>query len=157
MFMPDSPQNSYIEVSQALICKNDYFLIQLRDFKSSIESPGHWGFFAGHIENGENAEQTMWRELHEELCWQPERFCFLGNIIYGNGKMHVFQCELKEDVKTLSLQEGEEIDVFTEKEIIHGLLFSQKKNQYFPITKISRTVYNLFIINHHVSASIIKH
>ena len=58
--------------------------MQLRDFKSGIESPGHWGFFAGQIETGESAEKTIWREIKEELCWQPQGFAFLGNLIFSS-------------------------------------------------------------------------
>ena len=144
MFMPESPQNSCIEVSQALICKNEYFLIQLRDFKSSIESPGHWGFFAGHIENGENPEQTMWRELHEELCWQPEVLFYLGNIVLDNHRTHVFRCEFVSDIQSLSLQEGVEIGIFRAEEIIKGQLYSFKRKQRYPITENSKVVFRDF-------------
>ena len=33
-----------IEVSQAFIKHNDKFLLQLRDFKKTINFPGKWGF-----------------------------------------------------------------------------------------------------------------
>ena len=56
MFMLDDSANSFIEVSQALIHFRGSYLMQLRDFKEGIESPGQWGFFAGHIEVEETPE-----------------------------------------------------------------------------------------------------
>ena len=144
MFMPDALSNSYIEVSQALIHFKGSYLMQLRDFKDWIESPGHWGFFAGHIEPGESAEQTMFREIKEELCWQPGDIYFLGNLIFGNRRMHVFFCDLNNNIESLSLMEGEEIGVFLSDEIKENKLFSKKKNSFFPITEISHRVFNKF-------------
>jgi len=118
--------------------------MQLRDFKEEIESPGQWGFFAGKIEEEESAEQTIWREIKEELCWQPKSFDFLGNLNFGNRRMHIFYCDLFDDINTLSLQEGEEIGIFLPKEINENKLYSNKMNSYFPISEISHRVFDKF-------------
>ena len=80
------------------------------------------------MEPKESAEQTIWREIKEELCWQPRGFNFLGNLIFGKLRMHVFYCDLYNDIKTLSLQEGEEIGVFLPEEILDKQLYSKKYN-----------------------------
>ena len=118
--------------------------MQLRDFKEGIESPGHWGFFAGHIEVEEKPEQTIWREIQEELCWQPDSFRYLGEFITVTRWMHVFHCELEDEIGTLSLTEGEEIGVFLPQEIEEKHLYSEKRKSYFPITEISYGVFNKF-------------
>ena len=43
------------------------YLLQLRDFKSSIIFPGHWGAFGGAIEEGESPRDALDRELKEEI------------------------------------------------------------------------------------------
>ena len=144
MFMLDDSANSFIEVSQVLIHFRGTYLMQLRDFKDGIESPGHWGFFAGHIEAEETPEQTIWREIQEELCWQPENFRYIGELIAGSRKMHVFHCELENEIETLSLMEGEEIGVFLPQEIEEKQLYSKIRNSFFPITEISYGVFNKF-------------
>ena len=97
---------SQIEISQAFIAIEDRFLMQLRDFNPSIVYPGHWGFFAGHSEPGESAEETMWREIEEELSWKPQNLNFLGDIVVeGNRRIHAFQCQLDCKLEELVLQE----------------------------------------------------
>jgi len=142
--MPKDITNSIIEVSQAIIHFQGSYLMQLRDFKDDIESPGHWGFFAGHIETCETPEQTIWREIKEELCWQPKDFYFLGDLIYGNRKMYVYYCELNSDIKSLTLKEGEEVGVFELKQIKEKKLYSKKKKKVFPVTDISYRVFKKF-------------
>lgn len=44
-----------------------HYLMQLRDQKTGIFYPGHWGVFGGAIDPGETPEQTLTRELHEEI------------------------------------------------------------------------------------------
>jgi len=58
-------------VSLALICENTgSLLMQLRDFKDWIYSPGTWCFFGGKIEPAEFPEAAITRELQEELLGQ---------------------------------------------------------------------------------------
>ena len=92
--MPDASSNSHIEVIQALNHSQGRYLVQLREFKEGIESLGYGGFFAGHMEPRESAEQTIWREIKEGLCWQPRGFNFLENLIFGKRRIHVFYCDL---------------------------------------------------------------
>ena len=137
---------SQIEISQAFIAIEDRFLMQLRDFKPSIVYPGHWGFFAGHSESGESAEETMWREIEEELSWKPQNLNFLGDImVEGNRRIHAFQCQLDCKLEELVLQEGQEIGSFSTEEIIKKSLFSQKWKKYYPISPVSAKVFHNFI------------
>ncbi|MFP6899665.1 MAG: NUDIX domain-containing protein [Opitutales bacterium] len=139
--MRNSTGFEYIEISQALIRQENHFLMQLRDFKPDIESPGQWGFFAGHHEQGENAEEAMWRELEEELRWQPKKLLFLDTFLFGNRRIHVFRCDLSGDQEKLSLQEGLEFGLFSPKEIRSGQLYSRKKSRHYPITTIAMEVF----------------
>ena len=43
------------------------YLVQLRDDIPTIFFPGHWGCFGGALEPGETDEQTLARELMEEI------------------------------------------------------------------------------------------
>ena len=40
--------------------------------------PGHFAFFGGKIEEGENPEEALDREIKEELCFNPKGQEFLG-------------------------------------------------------------------------------
>jgi len=53
--------------SAALIVVGGRYLLQLRDNKPGIFFPGHWGCFGGASDPGESPQQTLVRELGEEL------------------------------------------------------------------------------------------
>lgn len=50
-----------------LFDKNGKLLIYLRDNKPEISFPNHWDLFGGIMEEGETPEQTLVREIQEEL------------------------------------------------------------------------------------------
>ena len=49
-------------------------LLQLRDNKPGLPGAGLWGFFGGHVEDGERPSAAFLREMDEELGWRPRRF-----------------------------------------------------------------------------------
>ena len=120
--------------------------MQLRDSIPSIIYPGHWGFFAGHCQENENAEAALNRELFEELCWEPKGVSYLGNMLIDKRQVHVHECHLDCSVNELILQEGQEIGVFNKNEIAEKKLYSNILNKKFPISPISQKVFELFIL-----------
>lgn len=46
-------------------------LLQLRDDKPELLYPNHWTTFGGAVEAGESPDQTILRELQEEIELQP--------------------------------------------------------------------------------------
>lgn len=133
--------NDIVRVSQSFILFKDLFLMQLRDFDTSIESPGEWGFFAGHIEGNESAEEAMWRELYEELIWVPNEIMFLGTSKINDREINNFVCRYDGTIDDLTLMEGEDIGVFSETNILSRKLYSKKLKKYFKTTDISRVMF----------------
>ena len=70
----------------------DSYLLQLRDFKSSIIYPGHWGAFGGAIEEGESPRSALGRELIEEIGYVPEAFNYFREFSKDEDKLkiHIF-------------------------------------------------------------------
>ena len=70
---------------------NDFnsYLLQLRDFKSSIIFPGHWGAFGGAIEEGESPIVALSRELTEEIGYSPETFNFFREVNKDQQKLNI--------------------------------------------------------------------
>lgn len=54
-----------------LIDKNKHILLQHRDDKAKRFAL-QWGFFGGGMKEGENPEQTLYREIKEELAYTPQ-------------------------------------------------------------------------------------
>ena len=109
---------------------NDFnsYLLQLRDFKSSIIFPGHWGAFGGAIEEGESPIVALSRELTEEIGYAPEDFSLFCQTYRDEHKLniYVFYSEMKISTSKLQLMEGTDMGLFTKEEILTKCLNSQK-------------------------------
>lgn len=67
----------HFEVASCLLFdKNGKLLIYLRDDKPGISFPNHWDLFGGIIEEGETPEQTLVREVKEEIGIELKNFHF---------------------------------------------------------------------------------
>ena len=65
------------EVAACLLFdKNGKLLIYLRDDKPGISFPAHWDLFGGIMEEGETPEQTLVREVKEEIGIELKDFHF---------------------------------------------------------------------------------
>jgi 8-oxo-dGTP diphosphatase len=67
------------EVVAALIVQAERVLLGLRSPERAFY-PGVWDLFGGHVEPGETQEQTLMRELGEELGITPVRWSFLETM-----------------------------------------------------------------------------
>ena len=143
--MPEPTSTPYVEISLALISVGDLFVMQLRDFTPEIDAPGSWGFFAGHCEVGERAHSTMWRELREELGWQPEVVTFLGVTFTEDRRINVFHCDYYPESSDLTLHEGEDMGFFSAEQISKGTLFSDKLQGCCPVAPIALRVFKHFL------------
>lgn len=54
-------------VAAILLLEDGRYVMQLRDAVPHIFFPDHWGCFGGAVDDGEEPQQTLRRELYEEL------------------------------------------------------------------------------------------
>jgi len=102
------------------------YLLQLRDNKSGIFFPGHWGLFGGGIESEEEPEAGLVRELMEELGIQVANMCLLTRFEFdltpiGFKKIYRVFYEVQLPVSVLNsitLGEGAAFKAFTKNEIL---------------------------------------
>ena len=142
-------KNSYKKVVVVFLHKNfDSYLLQLRDFKTSIIYPGYWGAFGGAVEDGESPEVAMCRELREEIDYSPPTFNFYREDYKTQGRIklnvYMFYASMNISPTQLNLMEGTDMGVFTKQEILTKSLFSAKLGKAFPIVPLLSELFDDF-------------
>jgi 8-oxo-dGTP pyrophosphatase MutT (NUDIX family) len=118
-------------VAALIIVNKNKYLLQLRDDKSDIWFPSHWGLFGGAIEPEELPEQALIRELEEEISIEKSNYDynffseFTFDFSYcGYGVVYRRFYEIHLSIKqfeNLKLGEGADMNIFTKPEILNSL------------------------------------
>jgi 8-oxo-dGTP diphosphatase len=102
----------HFEVAACLLFdRNGRLLIYLRDEKPGISFPNHWDLFGGIIEDGETPEQTLVRELKEEIGIELKDFHFYKTFDCSEGdispnRKHIYYAQINyipEELKLLDV------------------------------------------------------
>lgn len=109
---------------KALIYNSNYqVLLQQRDYTLGIAFPGHWTYFGGQVEEGEDLKEALSRELYEELNWEPnliedEIFSWYWEspIKHHN---HCFPVYCEAEINDFTLNEGNALAWFFLSELNH--------------------------------------
>ncbi|NEP17411.1 MAG: NUDIX domain-containing protein [Leptolyngbya sp. SIO4C1] len=117
-------QQHKAEVAIAILHQNGKFLMQLRDDIPTIIFPGHWAFFGGHIEPGEEPQAGVYRELMEEIGYTPPQLAPFKRWDDGKVIRHFFHGPLTVGLDALALNEGQDKGLCTVEEIHRGLKYS---------------------------------
>lgn len=121
------------EVAIAILYQDDRFLMQLRDDIPGILFPGHWGFFGGHLEVGEDANSAIYRELEEEIAYQAPPLALFERIEDERVIRNVFHGPLVVSLSELELREGWDLALWTVEEVHQGQRYSAKANSVRPM------------------------
>jgi len=100
--------------------------LQLRDNKSGILFPGHWGLFGGEVESGEESEAGLARELKEELGILIEHMHLLTRFEFdltpiGFKKIYRAFYEVRlssNELNSITLGEGAQFQAFSRSEML---------------------------------------
>ena len=97
---------------------NGAILLFLRDNKPNIPDPNKWDLFGGFGEEGENAEETIVREIKEELNLDLEDFELFKVFNWDNKIQTVFYKKLDINPSDVDLQEGQTLKYFSKDDIL---------------------------------------
>ena len=129
-----------VSVAMAVLYQDRHFLMQLRDDKDNIRYPGQWGLFGGHIEIGESPSTGLIREIKEEINYivaKPIFFrCYKDNKAYR----HIFFASLNTNIKSLELNEGQDLDLVPFSSVRLGRHYSHKAKEERSIGDIHRRI-----------------
>ena len=113
-------------VAALLVLPDGRYIMQLRDIKSHIFYPGHWGLFGGAVDEGETELTALKRELFEELDFEAtrlDRFVCLDFDLsaIGAGKVYraVYEVAVTErEFASFTLREGRSIEALMASELL---------------------------------------
>jgi 8-oxo-dGTP diphosphatase len=91
-------------------------LLFLRDDLPHIPYPNTWDVPGGHVEEGETAAQCIVREMKEEMGLDLEGFELFSVREFSDRIEHTFWKSADLNIDEISLQEGQCLKWFSEKE-----------------------------------------
>lgn len=102
------------------------YLLQLRDDRPSLPLHDHWVLFGGQVELGETAEESIRRELAEELGFRPAKIHWYHEAVYVLPRAEsrvvrrvYFVVPIEDlDFAGMVLREGADMRLFTLAEIL---------------------------------------
>ena len=109
------------EIAMGALSRNGTFLLARRSSERRIY-PDRWSLPGGHIEDGEDAEMAMRRELLEEISVTPERWQLARKFISqappeASATFHVYHVESWQGFPQLVGDEHTELRWFSAAEI----------------------------------------
>ncbi|MGO8920314.1 MAG: NUDIX domain-containing protein [Stellaceae bacterium] len=113
-------------VAALILVESDGYLMQLRDPRTDIWYPGHWGLFGGGVEAGEEPRDALARELKEELELEQEDAEFFARFDFDLAGLRLpryfrsyYLVPITRAVqRRLVLHEGAEMRVFSGEQIL---------------------------------------
>lgn len=121
------------EVAIAILYQGDRFLLQLRDDLPTIAWPGHWAFFGGHLEPGEDPDAAVYRELEEEIGYVAPQLTLFKRSESEAVVRHVYHGPLVVPVENLVLTEGLDLGLWTVDDIQRGQRYSARAGEERPL------------------------
>lgn len=101
--------------AMAIVASPDGIVLHLRDDKPQIPHPGCWSLFGGAVDDGELPDQTIRRELREELALHDVTLRVLWRVvdIDGDGRqLTIFEASTPRHAREMTLDEGQALGVF---------------------------------------------
>ena len=128
--MPATPPLTASDAVAAIIRLDDgRFLMQLRDSRPDIWYPANWGCFGGAVNDGEAPLAALYRELYEELEFQPRQASYFTRFDFDFRPIGMRTCYRifflvpmnDAEFQRLVLHEGKALGAFAYDELMNGM------------------------------------
>lgn len=112
-----------LQAAQAILILDNKYIMQLRDDKPDIPSPGIWSLFGGMVNEGENPRKAVEREILEELSIIPPSYEFLWWVNYFSehfqepARSWIYWADVREVWHSHVLMEGADVRAFYYEEL----------------------------------------
>lgn len=148
------PMTAKPEVAIAILYQGDRFLLQLRDDIPTIAWPGHWAFFGGHLEPGEDPDAAVYRELEEEIGYIAPQLSLFERVEDETVVRHVYHGPLVVPVEQLVLTEGLDLGLWSVDDIHQGQRFSSRARGERPLGPPHRQILLSFLEHRRIEQAI---
>ncbi len=95
--------------SAMLVNASGDILVNLRDDDPAIIFPNQWSLIGGHVEEGENPEQGLVREVEEEIGYRVTEYHPLATFFDDADVRHLYLVPIDVPLYDLVLGEGQAI------------------------------------------------
>lgn len=97
-------------ISSAMLVNPDGgILVNLRDDDPRIIFPNQWSLIGGHVEEGEEPEESLVREVEEEIGYHVTEYHPLATFFDGADVRHLYLVPIDVPIDDLVLGEGQAI------------------------------------------------
>jgi len=107
--------------TKILLTKGDTLLLQHRDNKKGLPNANLWSLIGGEIDDRESKENSICREVLEEIGLNIENPTFLNEQHdFRNGNelvSYIFEDTIEKEIEELTLGEGQEIRYFNYQDV----------------------------------------
>lgn len=134
-----------VEVAMAILHRDGFFLMQLRDDLPHIVHPGCWAFFGGHLEPGEARLAGLQRELTEELGYVSPKLSLFQQNEDEVKRRYYYHGALTVPLEDLQLNEGQDFALCSLAEIEKGEKYSARLGEVRSLGKPHRQMLLAFI------------
>ena len=110
-----------------------FVFLQKRD-DDAKDNPGFFGAFGGHAEKNENPEETLQREIEEEMSFIPIGYEFFGEFKFGHKIDNTYILKVDDDFEgKIKINEGEYGKFFSEEEVEKETKMSDHRKEVLKI------------------------
>ncbi|MCK9379264.1 MAG: NUDIX hydrolase [Candidatus Moranbacteria bacterium] len=108
------------------------FLLHMRD-KKAPTMKNQWCLVGGSLEDNEDIEQALIREIKEETALEAHNLSFVQTFIFNNKNITIYHCYVDTRKQKMLIGEGEKLHFFKPTELSMLIEKLPYKNQYLDL------------------------